>query len=124
MVSVMIFVPNRSLHGVSAIVMEEEEELGHLCARNLSIISGPVTPSGNPGKFSTCEIVLSSERHLDCGGTMAHVGSRGELSAWCEAVWQETYPGEQNKQRRHRWELGQLFPRRSPTLTHPFASIP
>mmetsp|Transcript_18638 Transcript_18638/g.46765 ORF Transcript_18638/g.46765 Transcript_18638/m.46765 type:complete len:209 (+) Transcript_18638:283-909(+) len=41
-VSVRILVPNRAL-----------------CARNFAVISSPVTPSGNPGKFSTSVVVVS-----------------------------------------------------------------
>ena len=41
-VSLKIFVPKRSD-----------------CARNLSVISSPVIPSGKPGKFSTSDVVVS-----------------------------------------------------------------
>lgn len=43
----------------------------YLCARNLSIISGPVTPSGKPGKFSTCpnQYCASPHRCIAQSGT-------------------------------------------------------
>lgn len=79
-VSVMMLVPKRSLscqllsclpHGIDLmiqsytsvwIVYESQGQMNdktHDCARNLSIISGPVTPSGNPGKFSTSVVVVN-----------------------------------------------------------------
>lgn len=66
MVSVMISVPALMLHtsrATSVSSAADDDPRGvrqtYDCSLNLSIISGPMIPLGNPGKFSTSVVVVS-----------------------------------------------------------------